>query len=515
MKKIILILTTLCLTFAYSFAQNAGLTMDEMLDTMDMSAKKRATAGEYSSDSDNLNAKDVFDLNRTIFSAGYVPGLNSSGNSTIQAFFGIPIMDNAMYFGIAGFYTMNETRNDYFNGNTVGNTTILPLPTDVPTMYLGKNVMSGSAFAIRPVLKINDMFSLHFLIARGGNRQAVEGYTSLDPYNSSKSYTAITNLSDASQWVYEVAAGLKFGDLKVKIPVRVTVNGDGTGAFANEYGIVKSYNDAAGSETTTITASTNRTGTGANNYPIHLSVSPEVSIPLQAGPMNTMTIALSAGGDVYGADNKSYTKSENNNKTDAGTSIDTTITETTQKDMLNMNFDLNAYPTLEWSLADGRVDLIMEPTIGLRVNVTNVGNQTSKTTTSSTGPGSTPTEEYTTITVDKTSDIETTPYVSLPIGTLFRPVEWFEFRAGLKYELGFKMNNYSIETLGGAKGKQFNYEFTSTMNLYTGMGFIVGEDFFIDLFLAAATGTRDYVNTGASGNLLSIDSWGAQLTYRL
>lgn len=74
MKKLILILTALCITFAYSFAQIPTANMNTFIDNLDKSAVKRATAGEFSTDSDKLNAKDVFDLNRTIFSAGYVPG---------------------------------------------------------------------------------------------------------------------------------------------------------------------------------------------------------------------------------------------------------------------------------------------------------------------------------------------------------------------------------------------------------------------------------------------------------
>ena len=91
MKKVLNILILLCILSAYSFAQ-LSVNMQTMIDNLDMSAKKRATAGEFSSDSDKLNAKNVFDLNRTIFSAGYVPNLNSSSNQVIQAFFGIPLL---------------------------------------------------------------------------------------------------------------------------------------------------------------------------------------------------------------------------------------------------------------------------------------------------------------------------------------------------------------------------------------------------------------------------------------
>ena len=512
MKKIILILTTLCMTFAYSFAQSStGLSMSDMIDRMDQSAVKRATAGEFSTDSDKFNAKDVFDLNRTVFSAGYVPGLNSSGNSTIQAFFGIPIMNNAMYFGIAGFYDMNETRNDYINGNTTA-LNKLTLPTDVQYLGLGSHVKTASAFAIRPVLKINDMVALHFLIARGGDRTSIQGYTSINPYDT-KNYSAVTNLTDASQWVYEVAAGLKFGDIKVKIPVTLTVNGDGTGNFENKYSITKAYNEAGNVSDETVTASSNRVGT-ANNYPINLTVSPEVSIPLQAGPMTTMTVGLSLGGDVYGADRKNYTINKSTHKDGTDSKNDYTsenVTEVSQEGVLNMNFDVKGYPTLEWSLAEEKVRLVMEPTIGLEVEANNVGKQTTKTTAKLTG---TPDTESTTVSTGKNSNIRTTPYIEMPVGTTFRPVQWFEFRAGLKYRLGFDMYNYSEETLGGAKSKQFNYNFTSEMNLYTGMGFIVGEDFFIDLFLVAGS-TFDKSGVTSGKSLLNIDSWGAQLSYRL
>ena len=73
MKKLILILTVLCITFAYSFAQIPTANMNTFIDNLDNSAVKRATAGEFSTDSDKLNAKDVFDLNRTIFSAVLTP----------------------------------------------------------------------------------------------------------------------------------------------------------------------------------------------------------------------------------------------------------------------------------------------------------------------------------------------------------------------------------------------------------------------------------------------------------
>lgn len=494
MKKLILILTALCITFAYSFAQIPTANMNTFIDNLDSSAVKRATAGEFSTDSDKLNAKDVFDLNRTIFSAGYVPGFNSSDSTAVQAFFGVPILNNAMYFGVAGVYSMNETRVDYnpYSANASQN-----------GITLGKEVTTGSTFAIRPVFKINDMVSIHYLIARGNSKQVNEGYTS---FIDDKNLSVITNTTGNSQWVHEVAVGLVFGEMKLKIPVRLTIN-DAGNSYSKQYSLTKTDVANQYSEET----QTGSTNTGNNT--MNLSIAPEFSMPLVAGPMTGLNFGLTLGFDIYGMGQKYDSYS-----TEKITYVDANIpsaetknsTVTNQESVFNMNADINAYPTLEWSLADNRVRLIMEPKVGLAINVTNAGNVKVVEKTEITDQT---TLETTTTSGAKSSLVQIIPYIELPIGTAFKPVDWFEFRAGVSYRLGFAMTTGSYEALTGGKYKTFNYNngFESTMNLYTGMGFIVGEDFFIDLYLAARAGNA----TTTSPSLLGIDSWGAQLSYRL
>lgn len=494
MKKLILILTALCITFAYSFAQIPTANMNTFIDNLDSSAVKRATAGEFSTDSDKLNAKDVFDLNRTIFSAGYVPGFNSSDSTAVQAFFGVPILNNAMYFGVAGVYSMNETRVDY---NPYSAT---PSQNGIT---LGKEVTTGSTFAIRPVFKINDMVSIHYLIARGNSKQVNEGYTS---FIDDKNLSVITNTTGNSQWVHEVAVGLVFGEMKLKIPVRLTINETG-GTYTKNYTLTKTDISAYGT-TESETGTTN-----TSNNPMNLSIAPEFYMPLAAGPMTGLNFGLTLGFDIYGMGEKSdsYTTTKNtyvDPNTPATETKNSTVTN--QESVFNMNADINAYPTLEWSLADNRVRLIMEPKVGLAINVTNAGNVKVVEKTEITDQT---TLETTTTSGAKSSLVVTTPYIELPFGTAFKPVDWFEFRAGVSYRLGFAMTSGSYEALTGGKYKSFNYAFESTMNLFTGMGFIVGEDFFIDLFLAARAGTAG--TTTPSPSLLGIDSWGAQLSYRL
>lgn len=492
MKKLILILTALCITFAYSFAQIPTANMNTFIDNLDSSAVKRATAGEFSTDSDKLNAKDVFDLNRTIFSAGYVPGFNSSDSTAVQAFFGVPILNNAMYFGVAGVYSMNETRVDY---NPYSAT---PSQNGIT---LGKEVTTGSTFAIRPVFKINDMVSIHYLIARGNSKQVNEGYTS---FIDDKNLSAITNTTGNSQWVHEVAVGLVFGEMKLKIPVRLTIN-DAGNSYSKQYTLTKT-------DVPNVSSSESQRGTtNTGNNTMNLSIAPEFSMPLVAGPMTGLNFGLTLGFDIYGMGQKSaYYSTYKNTPVNGTTREEKRSAVTNQEGVFNMNADINAYPTLEWSLADNRVRLIMEPKVGLAINVTNAGNVKVVEKTEITDQT---TLETTTTSGAKSSLVQIIPYIELPIGTAFKPVDWFEFRAGVSYRLGFAMTTGSYEALTGGKYKTFNYNngFESTMNLYTGMGFIVGEDFFIDLFLAARAGNT----TTTSPSLLGIDSWGAQLSYRL
>ena len=368
MKKVLNILILLCILSAYSFAQ-LSTNMQTMINNLDMSAKKRATAGEFSSDSDNLNAKNVFDLNRTIFSAGYVPNLNSSSNQVIQAFFGIPLLNNTMYFGFAGAYAMSESRSDYVNPTTTSTAGTTP-------NYLGKRVTTASSFAMRPVLKINDMVSIHYMIARGGTKSTIKGYSY---FTNDRNYSVMTNSTANTDWVHEIAVGLMFGEMKLNIPIAVYIKNNN---YTKSYSKTISgnfINETNYSNTETITGSTN-----GGYSPISLVLSPEFSMPLVSGPMTGITVGLVLGFDVYNPFKKttSYTNTITDSITSTSTAsttnrtTDNKSTVVTEDKMFGMDFDINFYPTLQWSLSDNRVQLIMEPKVGVKLNVTNRGNRT-------------------------------------------------------------------------------------------------------------------------------------------
>lgn len=268
-------------------------------------------------------------------------------------------------------------------------------------------------------------------------------------------------------------------------------------------------------------------GTNVNHSPVKMTLSPEFSMALVSGPMTAINASLTLGFDIYNPYKKTTTYTNSKNETVVAgvtnnNTANTSVIDNREK-IFGMEFDINAYPTLEWSLSDNRVQLIMEPKVGVSVSFSNSGNTATTTKYDANDYTGNPdgtmidlpqSSEATVISQNKVSSVITTPYVSLPIGTVLRPVNWFEFRAGLSYSLGFKMENISTEYLAGGKSKSFNYSFTSSMELFTGIGFIIGEDFFIDLFLAA--GTRFAGSTTTTGkSIFDIDAWGAQLSYRL
>ena len=115
--------------------------------------------------------------------------------------------------------------------------------------------------------------------------------------------------------------------------------------------------------------------TNTGNNTMNLSIAPEFSMPLVAGPMTGLNFGLTLGFDIYGMGQKSaYYSTYKNTPVNGTTREEKRSAVTNQEGVFNMNADINAYPTLEWSLADNRVRLIMEPKVGLAINVTNAGN---------------------------------------------------------------------------------------------------------------------------------------------
>ena len=460
-NKIKFVLLGYALISAYVFAQGTDTWK------LDNSAVKRATAGQFSTDSDKIKSKDIFDLQRSFLTAGYLGGgsfsttgdteeVKNIGNG-IQGAFGIPFA-NGMYLGFAARYKFNDGAN---------------ITKDKDKNVSGNQYTINSQAALRVAFRINEMAALHYyfgLQPNGGSQvnYSVNKITGKD----NKSYIINHN----AMWTHEIAASIKFGEHKLTIPVGIV--------FHSDHIKTKSSGKQQGENFKYYTANY-----GDNDY-ISLYLNPEFNLALAAGPMTGITVGANIGFGVnnnYGENYKRTSGSQEYKK------------ESKQgKD--RFAGDLYASFPLKWSLADDRVQLAMEPKVSLGVAVTNTGNSYIK-------EGNNPSYGV----AGYTSEVKFIPYAELPIGTTWRPAEWWELRAGTALMIQAETTWTTTIPAKTDKpmeldeaNKTLNTDFITRAGIagFFGMGFIVGEDFNIDLFAEVSK-----LN-------ISTLSFGGQLTYR-
>ena len=428
--------------------------------TLDNSAVKRATAGQFSTDSDKVNAKDIFDLERSFFSAGYLGFLNSDGNGTttaknlgngIQGSFGVAL-PAGMYLGIAAAYNLNDTANITTDkdGNTVNNFNRYTI---------------GSTGNFMAALRITDMIAVHYNLKLNTNPYSTGTTVSykVDHIKNKTANNDYKTYTHQAHWNHELAAAVKFGEHKLTIPVSVDVYADNTKNKGKQAGVdIKNANY------------------NGDDY-VKLNINPEFFLSLPMGPLTGINMGLTFGVGL------------NNNVGKNGTFLEQTVKndyKTTQK-ALRLNTGVWASFPMEWSLANDQVSLAMEPKISLDFDINNFGEKNTTVNNAATTVKS------------KSNNLLITPYAELPIGTLWRPVEWYELRFGTALVIG----SY-ITLAGGEDGNGQKIADTTTYETYSGiagffgMGFIVGEDFNVDLYAEVA-----------KLNFFSMD-FGGQLTYR-
>lgn len=465
-NKIKFVLLGYALISAYVFAQGT--------DTweLDNSAVKRATAGQFSTDSDKVKSKDIFDLERAFFSAGYLGNGSFSGNgggtgditstafnSGVQGAFGVPFA-NGMYLGFAARYQFDDSASITKDKN--GNVSDVT-PNNLWTI--------NSKVALRAALRISETIAVHYYFGLQPNTGTGASIYSLDKVIDKDTKTDYSMIANNGVWTHEIAASIKFGEHKLTIPVGIVFHADNQkqkGTYVdNIEGNVVSY--------------------GNNDY-ISLYLNPEFNLGITAGPMTGITVGanLEFGVNNNFGENGSYTEN----------SIETKYEGKQGKD--RFDGDIYASFPLEWSLANDQVRLAMEPKLSLGLVVTNTGNDYQKFG-----------DAQTTGKAGYVSDVRFVPYAELPIGTTWQPVEWWQLRAGTALMIQAEaawITQVPAKTDGSLdeSRKTVNTKLTTEAGIagFFGMGFMVGEDFDIDLY--------GEVNTLSINSL----SFGGQLTYR-
>ena len=451
-----------------AFAQSSVVTYQ-----LDNSAVKRATAGQFSTDSDKVKAKDIFDLERSFFSAGYLGqaaggAINSGGNGTataaglnngVQGAFGVAL-PNGMYLGFAAAYRFNDTAN--YTKDKDGN------------INNGNKWTIGSQADVIAAFRINEMVALHYNFQLDGNTPYNVYQTKNTAGDDYKTY------NNAGSWRHEIAAAIKFGEHKLTIPVSVRFD-----AYNRKEKGTKYLNTDAGMAKIDVDNVDYTDGDG-----IWLGLNPEFFLSLPAGPMTGINMRLNLEAKLTHNVGKNGVFAENNIGGVQPTTYTKNEYKTTQK-AAAVNIGVWASFPMEWSLGNDQVSLAMEPQINLDFGVNNNG----KYEKSINGTAQTVTDYG-------RDNFAFSPSVELPIGTLWRPVEWYELRFGTALKLGANITIDQSKDANGKTDKNTTYETMSGIAGFFGMGFIVGEDFNIDLY--AETQQLKFFTMG----------FGGQLTYR-
>ncbi|WP_304353960.1 hypothetical protein [Brachyspira innocens] len=424
--------------------------------TIDNSAVKRATAGQFSTDSDKVNAKDIFDLERSFFSAGYLGNLNNtaqgghlSTKNGIQGSFGVAL-PAGMYLGIAAAYNFNDSAN--YTTDKDGN---ISTPNNKWT------VNSTGDFIL--AFRINEMVALHYNLKIGSPDYPTVSY-SINHTVDKNAQTDYKTYTHNAYWNHEIAAAVKFGEHKLTVPISVDIYANNVKTKGKQNNVDVNYAEYGNNQ-------------GLADY-VALNLNPEFFLSLPMGPMTGINMGVNFGVGL------------NNNVGQNGKRGNTEY-KATQK-ALRMNVGVWASFPMEWSLGNDQVSLAMEPQINLDFGVNNLGKYEQ-----SINGGAATVSSY------GSDYFAFSPSIELPIGTLWRPVEWYELRFGTALILGAKVSStQSKDTNGDNANKTTGYDTYSGIAGFFGMGFIVGEDFNIDLYAEA-----QQLNFFAMG-------FGGQLTYR-
>ena len=431
--------------------------------TIDNSAVKRATAGQFSTDSDKVKAKDIFDLERSFFSAGYLGqaaggAINGGGNGTataaglkngVQGAFGVAL-PGGMYLGFAAAYNLMDGAD--YTADKDGN------------IYNGNKWTVNSTGNFILAFRINEMVALHYNL-KIGNPDNPNVLYSINHTVDKDTQTDYKTYTHNAYWNHEIAAAIKFGEHKLTVPISVDIVANNTKYKGKSGNTDVDYAEYTGAD-----------------Y-VALNLNPEFFLSLPVGPMTGINMGVNFGVGL------------NNNVGENGKDGNDEY-KTTQK-ALRMNVGVWASFPMEWSLGNDQVSLAMEPQINLDFNVNNFG----KVEEFRNGNKQTPLiGNYTYPNGNDYLNIN--PYVELPIGTLWRPVEWYELRFGTALLLGANITINQYKDASGKTDKNTTYDAMSGIAGFFGMGFIVGEDFNIDLF--AEVGTLSFINM----------NFGGQLTYR-
>lgn len=389
-----------------------------------------STAGLFDDYSDKISAKDIYELGGAFASLGY-DGCEDDKLAPFGAF-GIAISPT-MYFGVIGGIEFKDTKNES--------------PTDPDT-----NISTyASPFNVTLAFGLNQNMGFHYTLTRDGT----DTVTKVDKYAEK-----ITTETKDADWTHEIAFGMKFvngAELYVPLSIPITLYT----ATHKGYDTTTAFDESEGPSVLATD--------GFKDSSVNLSLNPTFTMPLDLGLFNRIKFGAGIDFAVYSNLN------ERDNTNGTSTSPTTTTTQDASKDYINTQWNIFATPTFEWDIS-AQINFRLEPTVGLIMDIESNGQiQPSSTSGTATDPAK-----------DVTTLYAVKPFISVPVGIVMKPVDWFEIRTGVKYAVEWNITETETETETETAKISNDAAPHNSIFLYGGFGFILAKNFFIDIAFASS-----------------------------
>ncbi len=446
-KRIVLIIVSMLLVSA-GFSQKAEKT-DTAKAIAHQSRSAAATVNMFTSESDNIKADEIYNMRENFASVGH-----EDVTLPLSPYLATGIsLSNGMYIGAIGYFNLNDDTSDL--------QTLQP-KTHTTTTY-------DSTYDVQVAFALNNYMGFHYNFYRDGVKK-IENW---DAHEEGVNITNGSIITDESYWEHELAFAMKLeNDMEFLVPLRIYFSED------------KIETETVVEVTPTSITTTNSVDDAGSE--VRVSLKPGFSMPFNFGAINK----LSFGAGIDFAVQSNLNMFEESETVDDGSN--TTTVKTTQDanaNYVNMDWFVSFTPSLEWDL-NNAVFFKSEPSVVFTHSVKSDGVKQERFVD---GVGGGDSDAF-------TSTNKFIPSISLPLGVEYRPQDWFKLRFGASYSLSWTI----INAVDQDDNVQVGYANASSFSLQAGCGFIIEENFLIDIKYGAdfsdlnVAVKPDFLDTAAS-----------------
>ncbi len=404
------------------------------------SASRQSTMFTMGTEADSIHAKGIVDIARPFFATGYLGDGGVVYSPNLQGVWATPIGDE-MAVGFIADYQIDAFRDEQASGN---------ITTDTSNTRTDE-----SSYNVRIAFAWND-FGIHTRFSKTGNdTKTIEDAVAIAGTKATKEE-------------YELGLSHRVPDV-YNFYTTVGLIYDRTTS------VTDSYVDSDG--TTTVTESKNAAT---------LFAFPQIEFPVSFGPLVTLRTGVNVGVDI---DSLGNPVEEYLTVVGTGATAQTNSIQATYSDRNSYTIGIDGGASLAWF--KDNILVLAEPYAGFdyarrQDTIRSYVEKENDVIIESSTPN------------DKRVIDSYDTYAGLNMGISIKPTEWFEFRGGVSYGLNWDSTIIRINTAFN----EYDFHFTTTFLAGFGVGFILEEDFLLDIHIESP------------GNILELTTFGVSALYR-